>query len=600
VKLLKKLALIGRTVTYLRWEQVAYRLLRLFQFGLYRRLPFTARRWTLPGKTCPEISFEFLCEFRRVFVEQFAHWSVSWQGVASRLSDFESGQFTFLNQKIALPEPDWNKRYISHLWNYQLHYQDYVVWAARAWVENDDALAWLRARQLIESWSTKARIGISDGWDAYPTSLRIVHWLYAYALVAERDSDKEFLQRWRTNIYWQLDFLYWHLEKHLLANHLFKNIKALVIGGLFFAADKRGQRWLRAGERWLARELEEQVLPDGGHYERTPMYHAQTLSDALECYALLICAGRVSVDGTMRQRILQMADFLEALSYSDGTLALFNDSANTLETRPQPLLESVRRICGERNHSRPTSFAESGYYGWQSPDGREKIVVDAGEPSVSYNTAHAHCDMLSYELWLNGAPFIVDSGIHGYGGDEFREYCRSTRAHNTMMLDNIEQSEVWGTFRMARRAKLISAVAESEVEQWRFTGEYKDFTGSSALYRRQITRSQDKSWEVRDKVSLQPGEKGLPVIRSFIHLHPAVKAEKENNGVVCHTTQGKILIEPFGFAQCALEKGVPLPNAQGWYFPDLGVALPSVTITFQHKMNNYDNAQGVGYRIKPC
>jgi hypothetical protein len=147
---------------------------------------------------------------------------------------------------------------------------------------------------------------------------------------------------------------------------------------------------------------------------------------------------------------------------------------------------------------------------------------------------------------------------------------------------------------------LVSVVVEDGADQWRLSGEYTDFTSEKTLYRRHIARSCDNGWEIGDTVSLPETKKASLMVRSFIHLHPAVQATKESNGVMCYTTQGKVLIEPFGFAQCTLEKGVPPPNTQGWYFPDFGVAIPSVTIIFHQALSNYDDRIGMGYRIKPC
>ena len=596
--MLSRLSLILRTLSYLRWQQLVYRPIRLAQFRAYRAMPFLTKRWTASDKAVAEIPTSTLSLIRQVFDTQFAHWAVPLREVESRLTELKAGRFTLLNQTRELPELDWNARYVSHLWNYQLHYQDAVVWLARAFVEGDDAIAWQRGRSLVASWITQARIGVSDGWDAYPTSLRIVHWIYAYVLVAGRETDELFLSNWRASIFCQLDFLSCHLEKHLLANHLFKNVKALVIGGLFFAEDERGQRWLREGERLLARELEEQVLPDGGHYERAPMYHAQTLGDALECYALLRACGRDSADEAMRQRLLRMADFLAAMSYADGSLALFNDSANTFESRPQPLLESARRVCGKRANNLPTSFPDNGYYLWQSVDEREKLIVDAGEPSVSYNTAHAHCDMLSYELRLNGEPFIVDSGVHGYGGDEFREYCRSTRAHNAVMVDNIEQSEVWGTFRMARRAQVLTAAVEGGALTWRFEGEARSYGANGWRHLRRIQRAADGSWEITDRLLTANIKSDEQKASSFIHLHPAVKATKESGAIICQTPTGEVLIEPFGCAEVELVTGAPPPAAQGWHFPEFGTAIPGTTVVLRRMLEKSVDAHTFGYRIK--
>ncbi len=597
--MLTRLVLIGRTLPYLRWEQLVYRPLRLLQYRSYRTFPFITRNWTRLDRSVSDFPAQTLSLFRQVFETKFSHWNKPAAEAEAQLEQLKRGEFRFLNQAKKIAKPDWNVRYVSHLWNYQLHYQDYIVWLMRASAKKGKDEARGRAVELIESWMATARIGISDGWDAYPLSMRTVNWIYAYALAVESESDPAFQARWRTSIFQQLDFLSYHLEKHLLANHLFKNIKALVIGGLFFAHTERGQQWLAVGENELARELAEQVLPDGGHYERAPMYHAQTLGDALECYALLKAFGRSSATESMRDQLVQMARHLAALSYADGSLALFNDSAKAFETRPLPLLDVVSRVCGEKVSSSTVNFPDSGYYVWQSADQREKILVDAGEPSAAYNTAHAHCDVLSYELWMNGGPLVVDSGVHGYGGDEFREYCRSTRAHNTVMVDDVEQSEVWGTFRMARRAQVLRAEAVENADGWRFEGEVEGYGANGLRHLRSLRRFSGGEWEVKDQLWLRKVKDTGHVAKSFIHLHPAVSVTRAGNSFWCETPTGKIVIEPFGEVTLELVAGVSPPQAQGWWFPEFGVAMPSSVIVLSCVLRQGDNPQVIGYRIKP-
>jgi hypothetical protein len=308
------LGLTLRTLPYLRWEQVLYRPWRLAQFRLYRALPRLTARWASADKDSPNLSPHFLATFQQVF-EQWAHLCVPLHEKAVRWAELLDGRVTFLNRTLKLPQPDWNRRYESHLWNYQLHYFEYAVWCARQWSEGGDARYWQRCRDWITSWTAQARPGRSDGWDAYPTSLRIVNWVYAYCLLVNQEAGTEFQARWRASLYRQLEFLSKHLEYHLLANHLLKNVKALVIGGLCFGNDQRAQSWLELGQRLLWRELDEQVLADGGHYERSPMYHAQTLADWVECFALLRACGRLDRDETViAEQLRRMAGFLDALS----------------------------------------------------------------------------------------------------------------------------------------------------------------------------------------------------------------------------------------------------------------------------------------------
>lgn len=598
--------LAARTIKHLRWEQLAYRPWRVAQYKLYRHLPSSAARWHTQPAPVAEVSASMLATFRAVFANSFAHLNVPLEQYEKRLVDLQSQRFTLLNRRLELAPLDWNRRYESHLWNYQLHYFNYAVWCARAFVERGDAAAMRGCQNLIESWLREARVGRSDGWDAYPVSLRVVNWIYAYALVAETYPDQSFLARWRASIHQQLDFLSRHLEYHLLANHLLKNVKALLIGGLFFGHEA----WLRKGEQLLWRELNEQVLRDGGHYERAPMYHAIALADGLECLALLKAADRqISNEEAMTERLRAMAGFLEAMSYADGTLALFNDSANSEEARPGPILAAAQGIVGYRVGQHPAAFPQTGYYLWSSPDNQEKIIVDAGEPAIGYNMAHAHCDLLSYELRLGGRPFIVDTGVHGYGGDRFRHYCRSTWAHNTVAIFGGEQSEIWGTFRVARRAEFVRAQASGAEQQWAFAGAYRPSHNSQLLHERRIRREANGDWLIEDVIH-SPYAGGHNAW-SFIHLHPEVAVyERAGNSVVeCHQEGRVVLIEPFGdapvqpralFERSAHESEYfPDLNGQrvqsGWYFPDFGVAQTAMMLRFYYLVAP---GQPFGYRIR--
>ncbi|MDX2030350.1 MAG: alginate lyase family protein [Blastocatellia bacterium] len=575
-----------RTLAPLRWEQIVYRPLRVAQYRAYRYFPWLAAGEARGGAAFSGSRIEL---FRGVIRESFAHLMPPMEEVAPVLADVAANRFTFLNRTIELVDVDWNRRYEGHLWNYQLHYFGFALPCARAGGEH-----WRRCRARIESWIEGARPGRSDGWDAYPISLRVVNWLYAYALIEGAEPDRAFLDRWRGSLHRQLAFLRRHLEFHLLANHLLKNVKALVVGGLAF--DER--EWLETGERLLWREFDEQVLADGGHYERSPMYHAQTLADLLECAALLRAFGR-PVPPRVQVGLPRMAAFLAALTHADGSLALFNDSANTPDTRPRPILEAARRICcalePTTDQQPTTQFPQTGYYVWASPDGAEKIIVDAGPPSVAYNTAHAHCDLLSYELWMAGAPFIVDAGLHGYGGDPYREYCRSTRAHNTVVFDGVEQSEVWGTFRMARRAELLDADWRVHDGALAFRGRYRRYD-RNLVHERRIHRTVDGVWTVAD--CAREGDARDAV--SFLHLHPSVSARKINAGLIeCRIRACIVFIEPFaddgGEIDIELMTGSSEP-VQGWYFPEFGVARPSPTICLHFRGRA---RTGFGYRLVP-
>lgn len=106
-------------------------------------------------------------------------------------------------------------------------------------------------------------------------------------------------------------------------------------------------------------------------------------------------------------------------------------------------------------------FVDSGFYIFKQNDW--KLVVDAGQPGPVYIPGHAHCDAMSFELFKAGKPVIVNCGTYAYQCKE-RSFFRSTAAHNTVMVNDTEQSQCWGAFRMAKRSKVnVVRVSENSI-----------------------------------------------------------------------------------------------------------------------------------------
>ena len=70
---------------------------------------------------------------------------------------------------------------------------------------------------------------------------------------------------------------------------------------------------------------------------------------------------------------------------------------------------------------------------------------------------------MSFELFKAGKPVIVNCGTYAYQCKE-RSFFRSTAAHNTVMVNDTEQSQCWGAFRMAKRSKVnVVSVSENSI-----------------------------------------------------------------------------------------------------------------------------------------
>ncbi|HEX2079718.1 MAG TPA: alginate lyase family protein [Longimicrobium sp.] len=565
IGLLRRAGLYWHTARHLRWEQVVYRPLRQVQHRLPLRLP--------AGGEAAEERFPALAA-------AVAAWGPD--DAAARLArarEVAAGRFTFLGRTKALEPVDWTRRHGSHLWSYHLQYFGYGVDLAWAWRLTGEARFARRFAALAEGWMHAARPGAGDAWQPYPVSVRIVSWTHALLLFGDA-LDGRFRRRLLESLHAQAAYLERRLERHVLANHLQRNLAALVTVGLLFRG-AAPERWLRRGAARLWREVAEQVLPDGGHYERSPMYHAIAAGDLLEVMALMNAAG-VRVPGAVRARVAAMVRALGVLARPDGTLHLFNDAAHDAAPSRGYLAALAARVVDARPEDPRGAFAlpRAGFYGWADPERGERLVIDAGEPGPAYQPGHAHCGLLGFELDLAGAPFAVDAGLSGYAGDPLREYVRSTRAHNTVQIAGLEQSEVWGTFRMARRARLLDASHAEAEGGYRFEGAYRPYHDPAAAHRRTVTRD-GAGWRIADRVE---GAAGAPVA-SFLHLHPDWRVEAEGTAFVARRGEAAVRIEPFGGDAVRVAVGEREP-AQGWYCPRLGTAVPAPVLVLAIERND--------------
>ena len=170
-----------------------------------------------------------------------------------------SDSFCFLNETHKLLPTEWDSSKLSKLWRYNLHYFDDLN--AYGAVERN---SW--HLDLLAQWTRENPPSTGTGWEPYPASLRIVNWI-KWALSCSA-LPSECLESLAVQVRW----LSHRLEYHLLGNHLFSNAKALVFAGAFFSGSEANQ-WLNRGLTILAREIPEQILSDGGQFERICITH---------------------------------------------------------------------------------------------------------------------------------------------------------------------------------------------------------------------------------------------------------------------------------------------------------------------------------------
>jgi uncharacterized heparinase superfamily protein len=485
----QRVLLYGRTARQLRPAQIAHRARLRTRRLLFPYLPTSLiRNHAVPVPPCPGWPRDFVPLDARIG-----------DGFPSAPANAE-GRFEFMGVTRDLGHQlDWWQADAPQLWRYHLHYYEwgwsfgdhpYREWASETF------------RRLWRSWRSSAVLGRFDAWSPYVASLRAWTLCGLYRpLVAGTVDSADFLEDLGTHA----GFIGGNLELDVGGNHLVKNLKAMIGLGVFLDAPALVERGLDR----LERQLEIQVLDDGGHFERSPSYHCQVLGDLIDIAELL----RTAKGGSppcLDAAVESMRRWLGAMLLPDGDVPLFNDC--TLVGRERVRLLQPAPPPAERL----VVLQPSGYVVVQ-PDEVLHLVADIGLPCPRELPAHAHADCLTFELSVSGQRIVVDTGTSTYTAGSRRAHERSTAAHNTVEIDGANQTEVWGAFRAARRATPWLERADDD-------GETIEVTASHDGYERLPGRPRHRrTWRVRGTTVEVIDEilgDGCHVLTSRLHLAP--------------------------------------------------------------------------------
>ncbi len=355
---------------------------------------------------------------------------------------------------------DWKSQWEfedkSALWNFNLHYFEYLLSLIKAWKDTGDKKYLDKTIQIISGWIENNPKGSSPAWASYTTALRIVTWISWYKYASEMLSE-DFRKKFIRSLHDQYSYLSTHLERDILGNHYFEDLKSLVVASIFFKDDTVFEKAFSN----FKKECKEEILSDGMHFELSPMYHKIILEGMLRIAVALRDVGRKDLEiESYLQRMLDVA-----YSFEDGLerVPLFNDGGNNVAKS----LDALVKVAGELGFKPEFKgqLKASGFYIFQKTvTGKVwKLVVDAGQPGPKYIPGHAHCDAMSYELFCDGKPVLVNCGTYAYQCKE-RSFFRSTAAHNTVMIEGVEQSQCWGAFRLAKRSSTkVLDVSENSI-----------------------------------------------------------------------------------------------------------------------------------------
>ena len=521
---MKKLFLLFNTLRYLKWQQIYYRLLRKF--------------------VKPKVT-----EF---FQGPKPNRSGRWEHMTlydNKIDNLSQASFLNHTRKLDLPA-DWNNETLSKLWVYNLHYFEDLL-SDNAEEKRNFHL------KLLNKWVDQNPVGCGSGWEPYPTSLRIVNTLKAWLGGLELDK-KLFV-----SIFEQTSFLSSDLEKHLLGNHYFVNLKALLFAGVIF----ENVGWVRIAERGLIIEIPEQILEDGANFELSPMYHSLMLVDMLDMVNLSRAyPNKISTKllDLLDKYIPKMIKFMDAMAHPDGSLSFFNDSVNGISPTKERIEIYAEKIGFEIESLDPKKTqiidnSNSGYICGKLAN--NKLIFDASSVGPEYIPAHAHADTLSFELSLGKERVFVNSGISEYEMGAYRKNQRKTKSHNTVEIDGKDSSQVWDGFRVANRARIIKRFSKIESNnRILLSGEhdgYKKFFGGCTHSRR--INLEKNSLTVNDRIS---GDFKIATAYFFFHSDLHV-----------HIEQNTLEVKGSDFLMYSNLEGITCKLSDSLFHPQFGTTV---------------------------
>ena len=520
----------GRYLRTARHMQIAQ-----LWFQLVRRIKrSSAGPAVLPvGDPLPKVSWAFDVRF-----------SPPTLSIGEDVSRLPAGRLTFQARShgVGFP-PEWEQPELPRLWRYHLHYHDFL-WETDFEQARTITLHWIKNHR-----PESGRIG----WDPYPTSLRLVNWC-ALFFGRHRQAtvqDGGFGSTLWASIVEQANHLQRNLERHLLGNHLLENAVALALTGSCFD-HQAARRWFVKGVRILEHQLPKQILTDGGHVERSPFYHNRVLRGLL-----MLRNTRGESLGRIVSPYLEPARaWLSRMTHPDGGFALMNDCG---------MLETCAPSGSSGGEAAAFALAESGYYG-ECNDNGHYVVCDAGPIGPDHVPGHGHADLFSFELSLNGARVVVDSGVASYEAGPMREYCRSTRAHNTLEIDGRDQVELWSAFRVGRRCKPIDVNWEQEPDGFSLSASHEGYRRGST----QATHTRLFRWWRAGRLAIEDRVDAKRRVRCVarLHFHPDCRITAMSDGdVSVRFAGGNVTVTTDGWTEMMQE--------ESFYCPGLGIATPN-------------------------
>lgn len=472
--------------------------------------------------------------------------------------------------------------------------------------------------EQIESWIKQNPYMVGINWfSPLEIAIRVIAWIWALRFIKNSEAIRNVdLSKILRYIYLQTDFIYKNLSKYSSAdNHLIGEATALFFVGNIYPFLKNSAKWKRIGYRILKEEIKKQIYLDGTGKEQTLNYLAFIIDFYLQAFVIAIDNFPVEV----KERLKKSFEFIMNLIGRKENVSLFGDSDDATVTALseddnfRSLLTSAailfnrtdfkffgkefdeknfwlfgfdgikkyKKIPNKKFKLRSRVFKEGGYAVFRNSNCR--VIFDFGQLGYMKPAGHGHADALSFTLSVDGEDFIVDPGTYLYHeGGEWRDYFRSTSAHNTVKVDGMDQSEMIGPFLWGHKARTFLKDFKLAKEKDSITAYHDGFSRFRKRIfheRTLISEKKKKCIIINDRIIAE----GNHDVEIFHQLHPKVKVMKQT-GNTFKLKNGKKEIKITFDKKLVVEKiSAQLDPILGWYSSSYGKKEPTITLRAVNK-----------------
>lgn len=536
---------------------------------LFHRLRLKLKRGNYQPKRAPQ---SFIAHLKGVLPETLSLWGDGlpsfwlWQheNDQSKLNEhihrfIDSHEAYLLNHWVVLP-------------NDAASLEEFLSGKSPLFKENYGYLEFLR-RMSVENVSTHLAEDIekleahlflfwSQGfknrtWSTYGVARRLLTMCHLMHLWS-RFSD-ETQAHFASNFYEEGIFLADFLEKDIEGNHLVRDYHALAAVASFFQKFNEtkplAKKYWRILEQSITACYQSQLLNDGLHFERAPMYHVWVLLDLLETLALIKNNNESFNVSALESIAEKMLTALDNIVHVNDELPMMGDSSRLQTPKIKKIRAYGQLILGrDYLHQSRRMFEDAGFcvYKIETEETlKASLILDCGDFGPVSLPAHSHCDLAGFEVTMGDSPVLVDSGISEYEPGLVRDYFRSTGAHNTLWVPGEEQAELWGSFRVAEYPKEFTREYSADQSGSRLTMSYENHNQHYG-HQRSVYQVEQRFWVVQDWVThLNPRDRAC---YSLLHVHPDCEISHQPNHpeilqVDTANQQYRLNIVPFGCKQ---------------------------------------------------